>query len=56
VTEIYCHAAVPDAEACRWRPSDYESAAELAALTSPNVRAAIVAAGIIPMSYGELVE
>ena len=53
-TEIYCHAAVPDAEACRWRPSDYESAAELAALTSPNVRAAIAAAGIIPISYEEL--
>jgi hopanoid biosynthesis associated protein HpnK len=54
VTEIYCHAAMLDAEARRWRPAGYESEAELAALTSPNVRAAIAAAGIIPISYEEL--
>ncbi len=53
-TEIYCHAAVADAEARRWRPPGYESEAELAALTSPKVRAAIAAAGIVPISYGEL--
>lgn len=54
VTEIYCHAAVVDAEARRWRPPDYESAAELAALTSSRVRAALDAAGIKRISYRDL--
>lgn len=54
VTEIYCHAAMLDTEARRWRPPGYDSEAELAALTSPKVRAAIDAAGIVPISYCEL--
>jgi hopanoid biosynthesis associated protein HpnK len=54
VTEVYCHAAVVDAEARRWRPPDYESAAELAALTSARVRAALTAAGIERISYRDL--
>jgi hopanoid biosynthesis associated protein HpnK len=53
-TEVYCHAAVVDAEARRWRPADYESAAELAALTSPQVRAALTAANVERISYREL--
>jgi predicted glycoside hydrolase/deacetylase ChbG (UPF0249 family) len=54
VTEVYCHAAVVDAEARRWRPADYESAAELAALTSPHVRAALAAGNVERISYREL--
>ena len=54
VTEIYCHAAVVDAEARRWRPADYESAAELAAMTSPRVRAALAAGHIQRISYRDL--
>jgi hopanoid biosynthesis associated protein HpnK len=54
VTEIYCHAAVSDDEARRWRPADYESAAELAALTSSRVGAAVRAAGIERISYRDL--
>jgi predicted glycoside hydrolase/deacetylase ChbG (UPF0249 family) len=54
VTEIYSHASHVDAEARRWRPPDYESEAELAALTSPRVRAALEAAGIRRTSYREL--
>ncbi len=54
VTEVYSHAAVVDAEARRWRPADYESEAELAALTSPRVRQAVATEGIAPLSYREL--
>lgn len=54
VTEIYCHAGMPDAEARRWRPADYESERELQALTSPRVGAAIAAAGIERITYREL--
>jgi chitin disaccharide deacetylase len=55
VTEIYSHASIVDAEARRWRPADYESQAELAALTSRRVRAALAAAGIACISYRDLV-
>ncbi len=54
ITEIYTHAALVDAEARRWRPADYESAAELAAITSPRVRAALAAGGIERISYRDL--
>jgi hopanoid biosynthesis associated protein HpnK len=54
VSELYCHAAVVDDEARRWRPADYESEGELAALLSPRVRAAIEEAGIVRTSYREL--
>jgi hopanoid biosynthesis associated protein HpnK len=54
VTEIYCHASHVDAEARRWRPADYESEAELAALTSARVRAALEARGVRRMSYRDL--
>lgn len=54
ITEIYCHAAKLDAEARRWRPADYESEEELAALQSLPVRAALETAGIERISYREL--
>jgi len=54
VTEIYCHASLVDAEARRWRPADYECEAELAALTSARVRAALDAQGVTRMSYRDL--
>jgi hopanoid biosynthesis associated protein HpnK len=41
VTELYSHASHVDDEGRRWRPADYECEAELAALTSPTVRAAL---------------
>jgi hopanoid biosynthesis associated protein HpnK len=54
-SELYCHpAAVVDDEARRWRPADYRSEAELAALCSPRVRAAIDAAGIELIRYADL--
>jgi hopanoid biosynthesis associated protein HpnK len=54
VSEIYCHAGLTDAEARRWRPADYESERELAALISPRVREAIEREGIELISYREL--
>lgn len=51
VTEIYCHAGVPDDESRRWRPANYEDEAELAALCSPRVRAALAAAGVELIGY-----
>ena len=54
VSEIYCHPALIDDEARRWRPTDYESEQELAALTSPRVREAIDAAGIELITYRDL--
>ncbi|MFI5396680.1 MAG: hopanoid biosynthesis-associated protein HpnK [Candidatus Binatia bacterium] len=54
VTEVYCHPALTDDEARRWRPADYESEAELAALTSPRVHQALRASGIERLSYEEL--
>jgi hopanoid biosynthesis associated protein HpnK len=54
VTEIYSHASKVDAEAARWRPADYECEAELAALISPRVRAALTAAQVDRISYRTL--
>jgi hopanoid biosynthesis associated protein HpnK len=54
VNELYCHPAVLDDEARRWRPAEYESEQELAALTSPRVREAIERAGIERISYRDL--
>ena len=54
VNEVYCHPALPDDEARRWRPADYDSERELAALTSPRVRAALDAARIERISYRDL--
>jgi len=54
LTEIYSHPAVSDEETRRWRPPDYEGDAELAALTSPQVRAAVQEAAIQRVSYREL--
>jgi hopanoid biosynthesis associated protein HpnK len=51
VSEIYCHPAVVDDEARRWRPADYACDRELAALTSPRVRAALDAAAIERITY-----
>lgn len=53
-TEVYGHPALVDAEARRWRPADYESEAEIAAFTSARVRAAMGAADIESMQYGDL--
>jgi len=52
-TELYCHPAVADEEVRRWTP-DYDRGRELAALTSPRVRAAIDAAGIELIRYCDL--
>ena len=54
VSEVYCHAGLWDAEARRWRPADYDPEGELAAITSPRVRAALEAAGVSLMSYRDL--
>ena len=54
ITEVYGHPALLDAEARRWRPADYESEAEVAALTSARVREAIRSANIELASYGDL--
>ncbi len=54
VTEIYGHASHVDTEARHWRPADYECEAELAALTSARVRAALDAQGVVRMSYRDL--
>jgi len=43
-----------DAEARRWRPADYECEGELAALTSPRVRAALSEQQIALTSYRSL--
>lgn len=54
-SEIYCHPAeTVDAEARRWRPAEYRSDTELAALCSPRVRAAIDEAGIELIAYRDL--
>ena len=54
VNEIYCHPALIDDEARRWRPADYESEQELAALASPRVREALERAAIERISYRDL--
>jgi predicted glycoside hydrolase/deacetylase ChbG (UPF0249 family) len=54
VTEIYCHAGLWDDESRRWRPADYDPEGELAAVTSPRVRAALQAAGVSLISYRDL--
>lgn len=53
-SEVYCHPALIDDEARRWRPTDYRSEDELAALCSPRVRAAIDDAGIELIGYRDL--
>jgi hopanoid biosynthesis associated protein HpnK len=54
VSELYCHAALPDDECRRWRPLDYESEREMVALTSPRVRAEIERQDIELISYSAL--
>ena len=54
VSEVYCHPALLDDEARRWRPASYASEQELAALTSPRVRTAIEEAGIERITYRDL--
>lgn len=53
-TELYCHAALDDDEARRWRPPDYDGQGELASLTSARVRAALDSAGVELTTYHEL--
>lgn len=54
VSEIYCHAGLVDDEAARWRPADYRGEAELRALTSERVRAALATHGVELISYRDL--
>lgn len=54
VTEVYCHAGLWDEEARRWRPADYDPEGELAAVSSPRVRAALRARGVDLISYRDL--
>jgi hopanoid biosynthesis associated protein HpnK len=54
VSELYCHPALVDAEARRWRPREYASEQELAALTSGRVRAALARAGVELITYADL--
>jgi hopanoid biosynthesis associated protein HpnK len=56
ITEIYSHASHVDAEAARWRPANYESEGELAALMSPRVRDRLSAAEIERINYRSLIE
>lgn len=51
VSELYCHPAAGDAAAGQ---ASYDHAGELAALTSPRVRAALAAAGVRVAGWGEL--
>lgn len=53
-SEVYCHAAIVDEEARRWRPAKYESEQELQALTSPRVKATIEQEGIERITYHDL--
>jgi hopanoid biosynthesis associated protein HpnK len=53
-SELYCHAALADDECRRWRPADYESEQEVAALTSPRVKAEIERQGIELIPYSLL--
>jgi hopanoid biosynthesis associated protein HpnK len=54
LSELYCHAALSDEEARRWRPADYESERELEALASPRVREAVEKQGIRLTTYRDL--
>lgn len=54
VSELYCHPSDGVAAAmARWQPA-YDAAGEVAALTSPRVRAAVAAAGIELTTYARL--
>jgi hopanoid biosynthesis associated protein HpnK len=54
VTELYCHPSfLPCLEVQHWTPT-YRRDVELAALTSPAVRAAVVEQGITLISYRDL--
>ena len=55
-TELYCHPAVLDAEARRWRPADYASEEEVEALTSARVAARLTELGITRTSYRDLAQ
>jgi hopanoid biosynthesis associated protein HpnK len=56
VTELYCHPAfLPCREVRRWTPT-YRRDVELAALTSPTVRAAVAEQGVWLVNYHELRE
>jgi len=55
-SELYCHPGLIDGEARRWRPADYQSEQELAALTSPRVRGALERAGVELISYRYLAD
>lgn len=56
VSELYCHPALLDDEASRWRPAGYAGEQEVAALCSPRVRSALAAADIALTSYRQLAE
>jgi hopanoid biosynthesis associated protein HpnK len=54
ITEIYLHPATLSGHAVAASMSDYQHAAELAALLSPRVRAAIEAQGILRGGYSDM--
>lgn len=54
VSEVYCHPAEGVPEALAPHQAGYDHAGEVAALTSPRVRAALDAAGVELVSYAEL--
>lgn len=54
VSEVYCHPAVLDGEARRWRPAEYDGELEMAALTGARVRQALAQSGIALISYRDL--
>jgi hypothetical protein len=49
-----CHLGLWDAESRRWRPPAYEPEVELAAITSPRVRASLTSFGIELTTYRAL--
>ncbi len=50
VSEIYCHPATDDEDG----PAGYRHVAELVALTSPAVRARLLAMGLKPVGFTDL--
>ena len=54
VSELYCHPVERQAAALAPYQPGYDHAGELAALTSPRVRAALEAAGVELASYRDL--
>ena len=54
VTELYCHLGERDDETRRWWPAEYQPEMEVAAVTSPQVRACLEANRVSLTSYKDL--